>query len=152
MKIQTHPQYFALILGLTLCKASIADQQSGALAAAPGSKANWIIGCEPEGSVASARLAFQIEGLTKGRKFTVKATAQKDGVIASTVDLKAADKKPSAYGYDIAGDGAYLVTIEKVVLVGPQTTTKLKGNMLYSLTAHCESSNGIHTRTVIQRG
>ena len=152
MKTQMHQQYAALILGLTLCGVSIADQQSGALAAAPGSKANWIISCEPEGSVASARLAFQIEGLTKGRKFTVKATAQKDGVIASTVDLKSADKKPSAYGYDIAGDGAYLVTIEKVVLVGPQTTTKLKGSMLYALTAHCESSNGVHTRTVIQRG
>ena len=138
-------------MGLLISVSSLADQQNGSLSAAPSSEVRWIVSCEPASDVISARLAFQVEGLTKGRKFTVKATALKDGISASTVDLKAADKKPSAYALDAAGDGDYLVTISKAVALGPQTTAKLKGTMLYALTAHCESQTGFHTRTFIRR-
>lgn len=141
-----------LFAGLILSGISYADQQKGSLASPASAEANWLVSCEPEGNIASARLAFQIEGLTKGRKFTVQATALKDGISASTTDFKAADKKPSAFAYDTAGDGVYLVNISKVVTVGPSTTAKLKGNMLYALTAHCESATGFHTRTSIRRG
>lgn len=141
-----------LISGFVLTGVSFADQQNGSLNAAASAQVNWSISCEPEGNVPSARLAFQIEGLTKGRKFTLKAEAQKDGLSASTIDFKPADKKPSAFAYDVAGDGVYRVNISKIVTVGPQTAAKLRGTMLYSLTAHCESQSGLHTRTTIRRG
>ena len=152
MHTQIFSRRFAFVAGLLCCGVALADQQSGSLAAAASAQANWVITCEPEGGIVSAKLAFQIEGLTKGRKFTVQATALKDGIGASTVDFKAADKKPSAFAFDIAGDGAYLVNISKVVTLGPSTAAKLKGNMLYALTAHCESATGFHTRTAIRRG
>ena len=148
--------YFAppmlMVAGLFLSGMSYADQQKGALASPAAAEANWLVTCEPEGNIASARLAFQIEGLTKGRKFTLQATALKDGLSASTIDFKAADKKPSAFAYETAGDGVYLVKISKIVTVGASTPAKLKGTMLYGLTAHCESGTGFHTRTSIRRG
>lgn len=144
--------HILLLVGLFFSEMTAADQQNGMLSAPASAQASWLVTCEPEGKISSARLAFQIEGLTKGRKFTVEATALKDGVSASTTDFKAADKKPSAFGYDIAGDGVYVVTISKVVTAGPSNTAKLKGNMLYALTAHCESATGFHTRTSIRRG
>lgn len=143
--------FLVIMVGLTstIC---MADQQNGSLNATPSAKATWVVSCEPEGAIASTRMAFQIEGLTRGRKFTVEATALKDGIVASTVDYKAADKKPSAFAFDVAGDGTYQVTVSKRVPVGPQTPAKLKGTMLYALTAHCESQTGFHTRTIIRRG
>lgn len=138
--------------GISLSFVGLADQQNGSLSAAASSQAIWIVSCQPEGAITSSRLAFQIEGLTKGRKFTVEATAIKHEQIASTVDYKAADKKPSAFAFDAAGDGDYQVTVSKKVPIGPQTPSKLKGTMLYALTAHCESPTGYHTRTTIRRG
>ena len=79
-------------VGLRSDSASCGDQQNGSLNAAASAQVNWSISCEQEGNVRSARLAFQIEGLTKGRKFTLKAEAQKDGLSVSTIDLKPADK------------------------------------------------------------
>lgn len=124
-------------------QAVLAHEQGGALAAPTTSKARWRINCLDDGNGIPSDLFFTVRAATRSRTFGITATVSKEGQMIAVTDNKSSDSSPSAPGQLTQGPGDYFVEINK--------SKAIKGTMIYSLTYHCQASNGAHTGTEIFR-
>ncbi len=141
----------ALIILIGPSKLTLAHEKSGALQSSPYSTQRWLINCFDDGNGRVSHVYFVVKARTPGRTFGVKATLSKNGLEASTIDLKSVDRIRSPATKLSAGDGDYLMTISKVKSKASEADTTLKGTMAFGFTYHCESVSGAHTGTLINR-
>ena len=149
---KTIPSIFLTgILGaFIVSKDVLAHDIIGLLTKSTNATAVYNVTCSPfvPTNTPTAYLVVDIENKTKNATYLDSVTAVKDGITSiTTTDPKNGDNRKSIPASMSGGDGIYTLTVSKLKKKPKQPNSMLKGNSIFAMTFHCESTDGVHTQT-----